>query len=75
MSGTPPGVWILPYSRIVGQDDLKLALELNHVQPRIGGVLIAGQRGTAKSTIVRAFALMAEGNCPSPCPSTRPRTG
>ncbi|WP_406355322.1 AAA family ATPase [Streptomyces sp. NBC_00658] len=68
MSGTPPGVWILPYSRIVGQDDLKLALELNHVQPRIGGVLIAGQRGTAKSTIVRAFALMAEGELPVTLP-------
>jgi len=68
VSGTPPEVWILPYSRVVGQDDLKLALELNHVQPRIGGVLIAGQRGTAKSTIVRSFALMTLGELPVTLP-------
>ncbi|MFF1702306.1 AAA family ATPase [Streptomyces sp. NPDC058252] len=68
MSRTPQGAWILPYSRVVGQDDLKLALELNHVAPRIGGVLIAGQRGTAKSTIVRAFALMMYGELPVTLP-------
>jgi magnesium chelatase subunit I len=49
---------ILPYSEIVGQDNLKLALELAYISPRIGGVLISGQRGTAKSTTVRAFASM-----------------
>ncbi len=49
---------VLPYSYIVGQDKLKLALELAYIAPRIGGVLISGQRGTAKSTTVRAFASM-----------------
>ncbi|MEU0634044.1 AAA family ATPase [Streptomyces sp. NPDC005989] len=61
-------VSILPYSRIVGQDELKLALELNFISPRIGGVLIAGQRGTAKSTVVRAFALMSGGELPVTLP-------
>ncbi|MFJ7625415.1 AAA family ATPase [Streptomyces sp. NPDC097595] len=59
---------ILPYSRIVGQDELKLALELNFIAPAIGGVLIAGRRGTAKSTVVRAFALMTGGRLPVTLP-------
>ncbi len=49
---------ILPYTYIVGQKKLKLALELAYIAPRIGGVLISGKRGTAKSTTVRAFASM-----------------
>lgn len=49
---------LLPYTRIVGQEKLKLALELAYIAPRIGGVLISGKRGTAKSTTVRAFANM-----------------
>jgi magnesium chelatase subunit I len=49
---------IMPYSMVVGQDQTKLALELSYIAPRIGGVLISGQRGTGKSTIVRAFAQM-----------------
>lgn len=49
---------ILPYTSIVGQEKLKLALELAYIAPRIGGVLISGKRGTAKSTTVRAFASM-----------------
>ncbi|MGW1532012.1 AAA family ATPase [Streptomyces aureus] len=52
----------------MGQDELKLALELNQVAPRIGGVLMAGQRGTAKSTLVRGFALMAHGELPVTLP-------
>ncbi|MEU5279248.1 AAA family ATPase [Streptomyces asoensis] len=68
MSHAAGGVHILPYSRVVGQDELKLALELNHVVPRIGGVLMAGSRGTAKSTLVRAFALMAHGELPVTLP-------
>lgn len=68
MSRAAEGVHILPYSRVVGQEDLKLALELNHVVPRIGGVLVAGPRGTAKSTLVRAFALMAHGELPVTLP-------
>ncbi|MBQ6650524.1 MAG: AAA family ATPase [Atopobiaceae bacterium] len=44
-----------PLSAIVGQDDMKLALCLVSVQPAIGGVLIYGERGTAKTTAVRAL--------------------
>ncbi len=46
----------LPFSAIVGQDALKTALLLNAVDPRVGGVLIRGEKGTAKSTAVRALA-------------------
>lgn len=59
---------ILPYSLIVGQEQLKLALELAYVEPRIGGVLISGDRGTAKSTAVRAFARMVYGKLPTTLP-------
>lgn len=44
-----------PFSAIVGQERLKKALILNLINPRIGGVLISGQKGTAKSTAVRAL--------------------
>lgn len=47
---------IFPFSAIVGQDDLKLALLLTSVDPLIGGVLAMGHRGTGKSTTVRALA-------------------
>ncbi len=45
-----------PFSAIVGQDALKAALLINAVDPRVGGVLIRGEKGTAKSTAVRALA-------------------
>jgi len=45
-----------PFTAIVGQDRMKLALLLNAINPAIGGVLIRGDRGTAKSTAVRALA-------------------
>src|SRR5687767_2795357 len=45
-----------PFSAIVGQDEMKLALMLNAVDPSIGGVLIMGHRGTGKSTAVRGLA-------------------
>ena len=44
-----------PFSAIVGQEELKQALLLNLVYPGIGGVLIRGEKGTAKSTAVRAL--------------------
>jgi magnesium chelatase subunit I len=59
---------ILPYSLMVGQEQLKLALELAYVAPRLGGVLISGQRGTGKSTAVRAFAQMVYGDLPITLP-------
>lgn len=46
----------IPFTSIVGQDLMKLALVLNAINPRIGGVLIRGDKGTAKSTAVRALA-------------------
>jgi Mg-chelatase subunit ChlI len=45
-----------PFTAIVGQDDMKLALVLNAIHPAIGGVLIRGEKGTGKSTAVRALA-------------------
>jgi magnesium chelatase subunit D len=47
-----------PFSAIVGHDDLRLALLLNAVHPAIGGVLVRGEKGTAKSTIVRGIAAL-----------------
>ena len=52
MSSTYP----YPFSALVGQEDLKLALLLNAVSPEVGGVLVRGEKGTAKSTAVRALA-------------------
>lgn len=48
--------YTLPFTAIVGQQQMKLALVLNAINPRIGGVLIRGEKGTAKSTAVRALA-------------------
>ncbi|MCL4264733.1 MAG: AAA family ATPase [Anaerolineae bacterium] len=60
---------ILPYKNVVGQDELKMALEVAYIAgPRIGGVLISGHRGTGKSTTVRAFAQMMYGDLPITLP-------
>jgi Mg-chelatase subunit ChlI len=68
-----------PFAGIVGMADLKLALLLNAVSPAIGGVLVRGEKGTAKSTMVRGLAALLP---PVPvvpgCPYSRsepPRTG
>jgi len=62
----------LPFGAIVGQDDLKLGLLLNVVNPRIGGLLIRGAKGTGKSTAVYALAEMLPpvevvADCPFRC--------
>ena len=61
-----------PFSAIVGQEDLKLALLVNTVSPEVGGVLVRGEKGTAKSTAVRALARLLPGirvisGCPYSC--------
>jgi magnesium chelatase subunit D len=47
-----------PFSALVGQEELRLALALNAVSPAVGGVLVRGEKGTAKSTAVRALAAL-----------------
>jgi len=60
---------VYPFSAIVGQEKLKKALILNAINPAIGGVLIRGEKGTAKSTAVRALAaLLPEIRVISGCP-------
>lgn len=61
-----------PFTAIVGQEDMKLALILNVINPALGGVLIQGEKGTAKSTAVRALAellpaMEAVKECPFAC--------
>ncbi len=68
---------VYPFTAIVGQERMKLALSLNAINPSIGGVLIRGERGTAKSTAVRALAaLLPEiyvvADCPFSCDPDRP---
>jgi len=67
----------IPFTAIVGQEDMKFALILNAVNPRIGGVLIRGDKGTAKSTAVRALADLLESiavveDCPFSCDPANP---
>ncbi|MFB9830999.1 AAA family ATPase [Actinoallomurus acaciae] len=64
-AGTVP---LLPYSYVLGQDTLRRALEIAYVAPSVGGVLVSGERGTAKSTTVRAFARMMYGELPVTLP-------
>src|SRR5689334_10961343 len=66
-----------PFTAIVGQEEMKLALILNLVDPLIGGVLIMGHRGTGKSTAVRALAgllppIEVVAGCPYNCDPSDP---
>ncbi|MEU5210530.1 putative cobaltochelatase [Streptomyces sp. NPDC020742] len=69
-----------PFTAVVGMDDLRLALLLNAVSPAVGGVLVRGEKGTAKSTAVRALsALMPAvdvlGGCRFACAPDAPDPG
>jgi magnesium chelatase subunit D len=69
---------VYPFSAIVGQDKMKLALILNVINPKIGGVLLRGEKGTGKSLAVRALAnLLPEvevvAGCPFHCDPQRPK--
>jgi magnesium chelatase subunit D len=52
---------VFPFAAVVGQADIKLALLLNTINPRVGGVLIAGEKGAAKSTLVRGLVKLLDG--------------
>lgn len=67
-----------PFAAIVGQENMKQGLLLNVIHPRLSGILIRGEKGTAKSTAVRAIAaLLPEievvANCPFHCDPDQPR--
>lgn len=71
--------FVYPFSAIVGQERMRRALILNAVNPRIGGVLIRGERGTAKSTAARALAALLPEvdvvvDCRFGCDPSRPTT-
>ena len=69
-----------PFGAVVGMDDMRLALLLNAVSPAIGGVLVRGEKGTAKSTTVRALAAVLPPvdvvvGCRFACDPARPDPG
>jgi magnesium chelatase subunit D len=54
----------LPFSAVAGQDDAKTALLLAAIQPRLGGVLLRGHKGSAKTTLARGLARLLPGDAP-----------
>jgi magnesium chelatase subunit I len=68
-----------PFAAIVGQEEMKLAILIAAVDPSVGGVLVFGDRGTGKSTAVRALAallppMVAVASCPYHCDPAAPAT-
>src|SRR5436853_330728 len=68
---------VFPFTALVAQERMKRALVLNAVNPKLGGVLIRGEKGTAKSTAVRALAnllpeLTAVADCAYGCDPAEP---
>jgi magnesium chelatase subunit D len=55
---------LFPFTAVVGQNDLRLALLLSAIDPAIGGVLIRGQKGSAKTTLARGLAGLLPGTAP-----------
>ena len=61
--------YVFPFTAIVGQDEMKLSLLLNVIDPKIGGVMIMGDRGTGKTTTIRALTdLLPEIEVVADCP-------
>ncbi len=61
---SPTGGAQFPISAVVGQDELRLALLLAAIDPRIGGVLLRGEKGSAKTTMARGLASVLPGEAP-----------